>query len=106
MFNEAQKQLALNFARALSQRDYPGAYEMCSEKLKSHVSLEVIRNQFEDMIPQDWGDVNPIELEDQLDFPFIYVVLGGDVYSEAIIIDAFVVEQDQVRIDHFEFGRP
>jgi len=34
------------------------------------------------------------------------VVIGGDVYSEAIIIDRFVVEDDQARIDSLEFGRP
>jgi hypothetical protein len=50
--------------------------------------------------------VNPIELEKRDEWPFVYVVLGGDVYSEAIIIESFTLEDGQARIDAVEFGRP
>ena len=39
-------------------------------------------------------------------FRFVYVVLGGDMYSEAIIIDSFVTENGKIKIGNFEFGRP
>jgi cell filamentation protein len=39
-------------------------------------------------------------------WPFIYIVLGGDIYSEAIIVYSFVVEDGLHKIDRFEFGRP
>lgn len=106
MFDQTQKTLALDFARALSQRDYSAAHEMCSNNLKSRVNVDSLREEFERIIPLDWGPVDPIELEEQADFPFVYVVLGGDVYSEAIIISTFVTENDIAKIDNLEFGRP
>ena len=68
--------------------------------------ITALREQFERMIPLDWGPVDPIELEDRDEWPFVYVVLGGDVYSEAIIIESFTLEDGQARIDAVEFGRP
>jgi hypothetical protein len=41
-----------------------------------------------DVIDDDWGPIDPLEVDDSEDWPFIYVVLGGDVYSEAILITA------------------
>jgi len=106
MFNDIQKTTALNFARTLTKRDYTTAYSMCSENLKSGLSEEELQQEFEKMVPPDWGDVKPIALEDNADFPFVYVALDGDTHSEAIIIDAFQTEGGQVKIDEFEFGRP
>jgi hypothetical protein len=68
--------------------------------------MATLREQFEHMIPLDGGPVNPIELEKRDEWPFVYVVLGGDVYSEAIIIESFTLEDGQARIDAVEFGRP
>jgi len=71
-----------------------------------------MKEDFENMIPLDWGEVDPIEIQpmesasDQDVPPFIYVVLGGDCYSEAIIIDSVIEENGKLSIAAFEFGRP
>ena len=106
MFDSAQKLLAIEFARALSKREYDAAHAMFSQELRSQVNVDRLREEFEDMIPLDWGVVDPIELEESGDYPFIYVVLGGYVYSEAIISDSFFIENNQVKVDSYEFGRP
>ena len=106
MFNSAQKSLAIKFARALSKREYDEAHAMCSQELRSQIKVDRLREEFEDMIPLDWGVIDPIELEESGDYPFIYVVLGGDVYSEAIIIDSFSIENNQVKVGSYQFGRP
>ena len=106
MFNSAQKTRAMEFARALSRREYDEAYAMCSQELRSRIEVGTLRKEFEEMIPLDWGEIDPIELEESCDYPFIYVVLGGDLYSEAMIIDSFSVENGQVKVDRYQFGRP
>ncbi|MDA9982851.1 DUF3887 domain-containing protein [Gammaproteobacteria bacterium] len=106
MYTQEEKELALDLAYKLKIRDYESAYAMLSANLKSNLSTAELRQSYEQMIPQDWGEIDPIELMEGEDFPYLYVVLGGDVYSEAIIIDRFVVEDGQARIDRLEFGRP
>ena len=107
-FNQAQKSRALEFARTLARRDYAHAYSMLSTTAQSGTTLESMREQFETMIPLDWGDVSPIELEENAawDEMFLYVVLGGPVYSEAIIVNSFAPENGQPMIASFQFGRP
>ena len=73
MLQQSHKNLSLNFAYSLSNRDYDTAYSMCSPNLKSKISVKEIQEQFEIMIPLDWGDIDPIELEENDSFPFIYV---------------------------------
>jgi hypothetical protein len=108
MFNEEQKTLALEFARSLARRNYEQAYGMLSSRLQSQLSLYELREQFESMIPLDWGEVDPIDLEENpaWDEMFLYVVLGGSVYSEAVIIDSFVLDGAISRINNLQFGRP
>ncbi|MCU0735531.1 MAG: hypothetical protein MUF20_08395 [Methylotetracoccus sp.] len=106
MFDPTQKTLALNFARTLARGDYFAAHTMCSRQLRAYLDVAALREQFERMIPLDWGQVDPIELEDHDEWPFVYVVLGGNVYSEAIFNKSFTVEDGQARIDSVEFGRP
>ena len=105
-FNENQKALALEFAHALANRDYQAALALCSTQIRSRMTAESIGADFEAVIPPDWGEIDPIELVDNDLFPFVYVVLGGDVYSEAVIVDSFAAEDDQERIGSFMFGRP
>ena len=50
--------------------------------------------------------VEPLELEESQDWDFVYVVLGGDTYSEAIFIPVFTIEAGQIKIAEFELGRP
>jgi len=108
MFDQQQKILALEFARSLAKRDYRQAYNMLSLNAQSQLTEDALREQFESMIPPDWGDVDPIELEENpaWDEMLLYVVLGGDVYSEAIIVNAFASENELPKIDSFQFGRP
>lgn len=106
MFDPTQKTLALDFAHALVRRDYPAAHAMCSRRLQARLDVATLREQFERMIPLDWGQVDPIKLEESDEWPFVYVVLGGDGYSEAIFIASFTLEDGQARIDAVEFGRP
>ncbi len=71
------------------------------------MNKKALRAKFEYMIPLDWSVVDPIEIYAENDgWPFIYIVLGGDIYSEAIIVYSFVVEDGLHKIDRFEFGRP
>ncbi len=85
MFNQEEKELALELAHKLEQRDYDSAYAMLSTSLQGSLNATDFRQRYDQMIPQDWGKIDPIELVDTEDFPFLYVVLGGDVYSERLI---------------------
>ena len=108
MFDQTQKALALTFARTLADRDYGRAYAMLSAGAQSQITLAELGENFESMIPLDWREVNPLELEENplWDEMFLYVVLGGEVYSEAIIVHSFTVEDGLPKIERFEFGRP
>lgn len=106
MFDQTHKTLALEFARALADRDYATALAMCSADLAADLNVDALRREFEEIVPTDWGRIDPIEIEDIEDLPFIYVVLGGDVYSEALMIESFAEDDGLLRVDAFELGRP
>lgn len=106
MFSAEHQALALEFARLLAARDYAAAYELCSAGLRERVGLEQLQQDFEWMIPLDWGAIEPIEVHEGEGWPFVYVALGGAVYSEAVIISGFVEEEDSLKIDGFDLGRP
>lgn len=108
MFDQEQKKLALKFARSLATRSYEQAYGMLSRDVQSQITLDAMRAQFESMIPLDWGEVDLIDLEENpaWDEMFLYVVLGGDTYSEAIIISSFESSSNVLKINSFQFGRP
>ena len=108
MFGLEQKTLPLNFARSLAERNYEYAYSLLSNNTQSNLSLDAMRAQFESIIPLDWGEVRPIELEENPAWEemFVYVVLGGDTYSEAIIVDSFETNGPILKINSFQFGRP
>jgi hypothetical protein len=69
---------------------------------------------FEAIVPTDWGPIGPIETGETLanwpgrqpsDLGWVYVSLGGDVYSEAVIA-VVTMEDGEPRIREAEFGRP
>jgi hypothetical protein len=108
------KGVALAFATALAARDYPGALAMTSRQFQAVNTPETLRAAFEAIVPPDWGPVDPLELgltmdswpgREPDDVGWAYVVLGGDVYSEAVTV---VVTRDegQLRIRTVEYGRP
>ena len=108
MFDQTQKDFALTFARTLAAKDYERAYGMLSQGARSGITREALRADFEAMIPPEFGEVSSIEL---LELPeaadlFVYVALGGEVYSEAVIVEGFTAEDGTPRIDRFQFGRP
>lgn len=105
-FDQDQKTTALKFARALADRDYAVAHSLCSDEYREQCDAGFLSQEFERIVPLDWGEIDPIELVEIGGFPFIYIQLGGDVYSEAIIISSFVSENEQAKIANFEFGRP
>lgn len=106
MFNSEHKSLALQFAYHLVNGNYNDAYGMLSHNLQKNITIESLKSDFENMIDAEWGNVDPIEIEDIHIDDFIYVVLGGEIYSEAILIHGWVVESKSYKIDSFEFGRP
>ena len=106
MYSEVQASVALEFAHSLADRNYAAAHDMLDQSLQENMPVDELQRQFESVIPLDWGDVDPIELANQDNLPFVYVVLGGDVYSEAIVIHEFSRKNEAVKISEFEFGRP
>jgi hypothetical protein len=78
------------------------------------MSLEQVQSAFETIIPTDWGTVEPIEVAQTLrdwpskedsDLGWVYVSLGGDVYSEAVVV-VVTLEDGEPRVRDVEFGRP
>ena len=106
MFDQNQKKTAVLFAQKLADRDYQAALELCSEELTSGMNARSLGEEFETIVPLDWGKIDPIGLEENDAFPFVYVTLGGEVFSEAIIFHSFATEKGQIRIASFELGRP
>jgi hypothetical protein len=106
MFDQDQKTIALLFARKLANRDYRAALELCCDELKSDMDSRSLGEAFQAIVPLDWGKVDPVRLEENDAFPFIYITLGGDVFSEAVIVHSFATEKGQTKIASFELGRP
>ena len=105
---------AYEFTVALTNREYKKAYSMTSKEFKTKTTIEEMKASFEHVVPNDWGAMGPIELgETMTDWPdkratdlgWVYVSIGGDVYSEAII--AIVsIEDKAIKIREVEYGRP
>ena len=106
--------LAQQFTRALTSRDYERAFSMVSAARREKITLQSLQEGFERIIPQDWGDTEPIEAAllpggraayQEDDVAIIYVSIYGEVYSEAVTI-SFVLEDDAPMVGGVEFGRP
>ena len=108
------QQIALEFAKLLAKREYPKAYEMMSRGYRERTTAEQLRASFETIVPDDWGSTGPIEVGQTMtrwpgkqaaDLGWVYVSIGGDVYSEAITV-VVTSESGIARIRDVEFGRP
>lgn len=86
---------------------------MTAEEYRKRTPLEHLRTAFETIVPVDWG---PIALEvgqtmehwpgkQPGDIGWAYVSIGGDVYSEAIIV-VVTSAHGAAKIREIEFGRP
>lgn len=106
--------VALAFGRALVARDYGEAFALTASEYQRRRTLEQMRDAFEALVPADWGTASAVDAGHTMtDWPgkqgadvgWVYVSIGGDVYSEAITI---VVGRDDgsLKVRDVEFGRP
>ena len=83
------------FTRFLTGREYDMAYAMTSGEYRAETSLPMMREAFEAMVPQDWGETEPVEASlvaekwpamKSGDLAMVYISIYGDVYSEAVTV--------------------
>ena len=108
------KLVALGFAEALARRDYSTAWAITSKQYRTVTTMEAMQALFEAIVPTDWKSVGPIEIgttmeswpgQEPGDLGWVYVSIGGDVYSEAVTV-VVALEDGESRIRSVEFGRP
>jgi hypothetical protein len=108
------RQIALEFAESLAAREYPKAYAMTSQGYRQGNTVDQLRTGFEAIVPTDWGAIGPIELGQTMtswpekqpsDLGWAYVSIGGDVYSEAVVV-VVTSEDGEGKIREVQFGRP
>lgn len=106
--------VALAFAKALASRDYDGAYAMTSTDFQRLLTRDEMRAAFEAIVPADWGTLESVDAGHTMtewpgmepsDVGWAYVSIGGDVYSEAVIV-IVSTEDGVLKVRHVEFGRP
>jgi len=111
---ENYKEVALAFTKALAARDYDAAYALTSRNYRESTNLKAMQAAFEEIVPFDWGTVGSIEPVQTMDvWPgrepsdagWVYVSIGGDVYSEAVTL-VVTLEEGELRVRTVEFGRP
>ena len=107
-------QIALEFTKSLAAREYAKAYKMTSHEYRKQTSAEQLQTAFEIIVPIDWGQIGTIEVVQTMtswpgkrreDLRWVYVSIGGDVYSEAITV-VVTSESGEAKIREVEFGRP
>lgn len=108
------RQIALEFARSLAAREYPKAYAMMSQGYRQNSTVDELQSAFEAIVPMNWGPIGPIEVGETMtswpgkqpsDVGWAYVSIGGDLYSEAVIV-VVSSENGAAKIREVEFGRP
>jgi len=105
--------VALAFGRTLTARDYGAAYAMTTGEYQRRLTLDQMRAAFESIVPPDWGASSVDVGHTMSDWPgrqasdvgWIYVSIGGDVYSEAITV-VVALEDGLPKVRDVEFGRP
>lgn len=106
--------VALDFARALTNRDYGRAYEMTARDYRQRIPLETMQAAFDEMVPADFGPVTSLEVgltmeswpgKQGADVGWVYVSIGGDVYSEGVTV-VVTMEDGSLKARDVEFGRP
>jgi hypothetical protein len=108
------REVALNFTKALTDRDYSKAYAMTSQDYRKQMAVNEMQAQFEAIVPRNWGAMGPVEVGQTLsdwpdkrpaDLGRAYVSIGGNVYSEAVAV-VVTVENGEAKVRQVEFGRP
>lgn len=105
---------ALEFATALTKREYAAAYAMTSRDYQRRVSLGAMQAAFEAIVPEEFGPPMSVEVgltmeswpdKQSGDAGWVYLSIGGDIYSEAITV-VVTLDDASLKIRHVEFGRP
>ena len=110
------REVALQFTKALTERDYDRAYAMTSQDYQRRTSVEQLRTAFEAIVPTDWGAIGPVTVvrtmtqwrspaKQPSDLGWVYVSIGGDAYSEAVTA-IITLENGRPKVREVEFGRP
>jgi hypothetical protein len=110
------REIALQFTKALTERDYDRAYAMTSQPYQSRTSVEQLRTAFEAIVPTDWGTIGPVTVvqtmtqwrspvQQSSDLGWVCVGIGGDVYSESVTA-IITLENGGPKVREVEFGRP
>jgi hypothetical protein len=108
------KRVGLAFVEALATRDYDVAYALTSRDYRDSTSLRALQAAFERIVPVDWKTVGPIVVGQTMeewpgrepsDVGWAYVSVGGEVYSEAIVV-VVTLEEGELKVRAVEFGRP
>jgi hypothetical protein len=110
---EAFKELALAFTEALAARDYKAGYKLTSRDYQNTTSLADMQAAFEVIVPRDWPPGPIVAGQTMDDWPgrepsdvgWVYVSIGGAVYSEAITV-VVTLEDGVHKVRAVEFGRP
>jgi hypothetical protein len=106
--------VALQFTQLLAARDYQRAYTMTAQEYRRTKTVDQLRAAFEAIVPTDWGAAGPIEVGQTMtswpekqpsDVGWVYVSIGGSVYSEAVTV-VVMSENGEQKIREVQFGRP
>jgi hypothetical protein len=106
--------VAIGFTNALTTRNYTAAYAMTSKDYRGTTSAAEMQAAFESIVPTDWKTVGPVEIGQTMDdWPgrkpsdagWAYVSVGGDMYSEAVVV-VVTAEEGALKVRTAEFGRP
>jgi hypothetical protein len=108
--------LAVRFANALVDGDFPLAHAMLSAELRAELPLDRLREAYDAMI--EYGDGPPTDVElivtmtqwqwpeqQPTDLGWAYVAIAGNGYSEAVTV-IVKVEDGEPAIRYLEWGRP
>jgi hypothetical protein len=110
------RQVPLQFGRAISQRDYLGAHSLLTKGAQELYPTEVLKQAVEDMIAVGDGPIEQVDLVEECileDWPdkkdgdvgYVYVALTGDGFCEAVTV-TLTTEAGKIRIRKLEWGRP
>lgn len=64
---EIYQEAALSFVQHLATRAYGSAYAMTSAEYRAVVTLEQMKRDLEATIPLDWGEADPIAINQTMD---------------------------------------
>jgi hypothetical protein len=111
--------VALQFTKALTVRQYVQAYAMTAKEYQKRVSMEEMRTAFEAIVPPDWVVRGPAPMTDVMvvktmadwpdkkpqDLAWVYVGIPGDAYSEGLVA-ILSNEGGTTKVRDVQWGRP